>query len=204
MTVIDLVEIDSAAGFIAAVDPLGLLKVGPRSAGSVPGPVCYDRGGQAPTVTDAALPLGNLDPACFLGGEMALAQDRVRDAIASRLAHPLGIPPQAALRGIRSILDDSMAAATRMHLAEQGKNPRSCTLFAFGGAGPAHAWSLARLLGIRRVVVPMGAGIRSARPPRASATRACRADATRSGSCRRRSRIPPREWRTPGPRPERQ
>ena len=162
VTVIDMIEIGSGGGSIAAVDPLGLLKVGPRSAGSVPGPVCYDRGGVEPTVTDADLLLGHLDPAYFLGGEMALAQDKVREAIAGRLAGPLGLAPPAALRGIRGIVDDSMAAATRMHLAEQGKDPRAYTLFAFGGAGPVHAWSLARLLGVRRVVVPMGAGVFSA------------------------------------------
>jgi N-methylhydantoinase A len=162
VTVIDMIEIGSGGGSIAAVDPLGLLKVGPRSAGSVPGPVCYNRGGTEPTVTDADLLLGHLDPAYFLGGEMALAQDKVREAVAHRLAQPLGITPQAALSGIRGIVDDSMAAATRMHLAEQGKDPRAYTLFAFGGAGPVHAWSLARLLNVRRVIVPMGAGVFSA------------------------------------------
>lgn len=162
VAVVDLIEIGSGGGSIASVDPSGLMKVGPRSASSVPGPVCYDRGGTDPTVTDADLLLGALDPAAFLGGEMALAFDKVRAAMQVQLAAPLGIDDLAAARGIQAIVDDSMAAATRMHLAEKGRDPRDFTLFAFGGAGPVHAYALARLLGMRRVLVPLGAGVISA------------------------------------------
>jgi len=162
VTVIDMIEIGSGGGSIAAVDAVGLMKVGPRSASSVPGPVCYNRGGTEPTVTDADLLLGCLDPAFFLGGEMALSIDKVRSAVSEKLAGPLGIGSEEAARGIRSIVDESMAAATRMHLAEKGKDPRAYTLFAFGGAGPVHAYALARLLKMRRIIVPMGAGVISA------------------------------------------
>lgn len=162
VTVIDMIEIGSGGGSIAAVDGVGLMKVGPRSASSVPGPVCYNRGGTEPTVTDADLLLGCLDPAFFLGGEMTLSIDKVRSAVGEKLAGPLGIGREEAARGIRSIVDESMAAATRMHLAEKGKDPRAYTLFAFGGAGPVHAYALAKLLKMRRIIVPMGAGVISA------------------------------------------
>lgn len=162
VTVIDMIEIGSGGGSIAAVDALGLMKVGPRSAGSVPGPVCYNRGGTEPTVTDADLLLGCLDASYFLGGEMSLSLDQVRGAVQERLARPLGIDRDSAARGIREIVDESMAAATRMHLAEKGKDPRAYTLFAFGGAGPVHAYALARLLKLRRIIVPLGAGVISA------------------------------------------
>lgn len=162
VTVIDMIEIGSGGGSVAAVDATGLMKVGPRSAASVPGPVCYDRGGTEPTVTDADLLLGCLNPAYFLGGEMTLSLDSVRRAVQERLADPLHIDGEAAARGIREIVDESMAAATRMHLAEKGKDPRAYTLFAFGGAGPVHAYGLAKLLKLRRILVPMGAGVISA------------------------------------------
>ncbi len=162
VTVIDMIEIGSGGGSIAAVDAMGLMKVGPRSASSVPGPVCYNRGGTEPTVTDADLLLGCLNPEYFLGGEMALSLDKVRAAVHERLARPLRIDGESAARGIREIVDESMAAATRMHLAEKGKDPRAYTLFAFGGAGPVHAYALAKLLKLRRILVPMGAGVVSA------------------------------------------
>lgn len=162
LTVVDMIEIGSGGGSIAAVDALGLMKVGPRSAGSVPGPVCYRRGGANPTVTDADLLLGYLNPAFFLGGEMALSLAQVEQAIESRLAAPLGIERKTAAIGIQDIVNEAMAAATRMHLAEKGKDPRDYTLMAFGGAGPVHAYALARLLKLKRVIVPMGAGVMSA------------------------------------------
>jgi N-methylhydantoinase A len=162
VTVVDMIEIGSGGGSIATVDALGLMKVGPRSAGSVPGPVCYQQGGTEPTVTDADLLLGYLDPAFFLGGEMALSLEAVRDAVARKLAQPLQVGAARAAQGVQAIVNDSMAAATRMYLAEQGKDPRAYTLFAFGGAGPVHAYALARLLKLRRVIVPMGAGVISA------------------------------------------
>jgi N-methylhydantoinase A len=162
VSVVDLIEIGSGGGSIAAVDSSGLMRVGPRSAGAVPGPVCYDRGGADPTVTDADLLLGALDAHGFLGGEMSLDLGKVREAMHAKLAVPLKIDVLAAARGIQAIVDENMAAATRMHLAEKGKDARDFTLFAFGGAGPVHAYALARLLGMRRVIVPVGAGVISA------------------------------------------
>lgn len=162
VSVVDMIEIGSGGGSLAGVDGLNLMKVGPRSAGSVPGPVCYNRGGTQPTVTDADLLLGALNPANFLGGEMHLALDKVRSAVRSTLAEPLSIDEATAARGIQEIVNESMAAATRMYLAEKGRDPRDFTLFAFGGAGPVHAYALARLLNIGRILVPMGAGVISA------------------------------------------
>lgn len=162
VAVVDMIEISGGGGSIAAADRLGLMKVGPRSAGSEPGPVAYGRGGTEPAVTDADLLLGYLNPDFFLGGEMALRLDDVRRAITERLAGPLGLTPDAAAAGIQDIVNESMAAATRMHLAEKGKDPREYTLLAFGGAGPVHAYALARLLKVRRLIVPMGAGVISA------------------------------------------
>lgn len=162
VTVIDMIEISGGGGSIAAVDALGLMKVGPRSASSVPGPVAYGRGGSEPTVTDADLLLGYLNPDYFLGGEMALGQAVVREAVSAKLAAPLGIDIDTAARGIQEIVNESMAAATRMHLAEKGKDPRGYAMLAFGGAGPVHAYGLAKLLKVKRLIVPMGAGVISA------------------------------------------
>ncbi|GAA4338390.1 hypothetical protein GCM10023144_35380 [Pigmentiphaga soli] len=162
VTVVDMIEIGSGGGSIAGIDPMGLMKVGPRSASSVPGPVCYGRGGTEPTVTDADLLLGYLNPDYFLGGEMALSMDDVRRAIDARLARPLGLDAAGVARGIQEIVNESMAAATRVHLAEKGKDPRDYCLYAFGGAGPVHAYALAKLLKVRRMIVPMGAGVISA------------------------------------------
>jgi N-methylhydantoinase A len=162
VTVIDMIEISGGGGSIASVDALGLMKVGPRSASSVPGPVCYGRGGTEPTVTDADLLLGYLNPDYFLGGEMELGLEPVREAVTRRLAAPLDIDNETAARGIQEIVNESMAAATRMHLAEKGKDPRAYSMLAFGGAGPVHAYGLAKLLKVRRLIVPMGAGVISA------------------------------------------
>ncbi len=162
VTVIDMIEIGAGGGSIAAVDPLGLLKVGPRSASSVPGPVCYGRGGCEPTVTDADLLLGYLNPDFFLGGEIALNLPGVEKAVHGRLARSLDVTDAQAAQGIQEVVDESMAAATRMHMAEKGRDPRNYTIIAFGGAGPVHAYGLAKLLKVRRVIVPMGAGVISA------------------------------------------
>lgn len=163
VSVVDMIEIGAGGGSLAHVDPgSGLMKVGPRSAGAKPGPVCYGRGGTQPAVTDADLVLGRLDPAYFLGGEMALDPDRVRRAFGETIAPKIGMDVETAALGVQRIVDETMAAATRMHLAEKGKDPRKYTLIAFGGAGPVHAHNLARLLKVRKVVVPLGAGVASA------------------------------------------
>ena len=162
VTVIDMIEIGAGGGSIAQIDDLGLMKVGPRSAGSVPGPVCYGRGGTEPTVTDADLLLGYLNPKYFLGGEMALSLSKVEAAVNEKLAKPLGIEDRSVAHGIQEIVNESMAAATRMHIAEKGRDPRAYSMFAFGGAGPVHACALAKLLNVRKLIVPMGAGVFSA------------------------------------------
>ncbi|MFL6118518.1 hydantoinase/oxoprolinase family protein [Actinophytocola sp.] len=162
LTVVDMIEIGSGGGSVAAPDPLGLLKVGPRSAGSVPGPVAYGRGGEQPTVTDADLVLGHLDPAAFLGGEMRLRTTEVRKALDQEVAEPLGLDTVGAAAGIVEVATASMAAAARMHLSEHGRDPADFALVAFGGAGPVHAYGLAKQLKITRIVVPMRAGVMSA------------------------------------------
>ncbi|MBQ1092785.1 hydantoinase/oxoprolinase family protein [Streptomyces sp. B93] len=162
LTVVDMIEIGSGGGSIAAPDALGLLKVGPRSAGSVPGPVAYGRGGERPTVTDADLLLGYLDAENFLGGEMRLRTREAHKALTREVAGPLGLDTTDAAAGIVEVVTESMAAAARMHLSEQGKDPADFALLAFGGAGPAHAYGLAKALKIPRVIVPMRAGVMSA------------------------------------------
>ena len=161
LTVVDMIEIGSGGGWIAAPDALGLLKVGPRSAGSVPGPVAYGRGGERPTVTDADLLLGCLDAENFLGGEMRLRTREAHKALTREVAGPLGLDTADAAAGIVEVVTESMAAA-RMHLSERGKDPADFALLAFGGAGPAHAYGLAKSLKMPRVIVPMRAGVMSA------------------------------------------
>jgi N-methylhydantoinase A len=163
VSVVDMIEIGAGGGSIARVEPSsGLMKVGPRSAGAKPGPVCYGLGGTEPTVTDADLVLGRLNPDYFLGGEMQLDLAGVRRAFKDGVARELKIPEMDSALGVQRIVDETMAAATRMHLAEKGRDPRRYTLIAFGGAGPVHAYNLARLLKMKRLVVPLGAGVASA------------------------------------------
>ena len=159
--VIDLIEIGAGGGSIARLDAMGLMKVGPQSAGSEPGPVCYARGGTLPTVTDADLWLGYLSPDFFLGGEMSLDADPVREAMDRTLSRPAGLDTTAAAAGVHAIVNNTMAAAARRHIAEKGRDPRRYALVATGGAGPVHAYGLAGLLGIRRIVCPLGAGVTS-------------------------------------------
>lgn len=161
LTVIDMIEIGAGGGSVASVDELGLLKVGPRSAGSVPGPVAYGRGGQEPTVTDADLLSGHLDPDHFLGGELTLTLPDVRRAVHA-LGERLGVDAETAAAGVGDLVVANMAAATRMHLAEHGRDPADYALMAFGGAGPVHAYTLAKSLKLARVIVPVGAGVMSA------------------------------------------
>jgi N-methylhydantoinase A len=157
-----MIEIGAGGGSLANIDGMGLLKVGPRSAGSEPGPVCYNGGGTEPAVTDADLYLGYLNPDYFLGGEMPLDMATVERAISEKVAKPLGLTTHEAAVGIHSIVNENMAAATRMHLAEKGRDPRRYSMIAFGGAGPVHAYSLAKLLKLKRLIVPLGAGVTSA------------------------------------------
>ncbi|HEY7202070.1 MAG TPA: hydantoinase/oxoprolinase family protein [Candidatus Dormibacteraeota bacterium] len=159
--VIDLIEIGAGGGSVARVDRFGLPKVGPESAGAEPGPACYGRGGDRPTVTDADLLLGYLDPRFFLGGEMPLDVDAARSAV-GRLAAALGLDLAEAAAGIHRVVDETMAGAARMHAIERGRDLRRFALVATGGAGPVHAWGVARRLGIRRLVLPPSAGVASA------------------------------------------
>jgi len=162
VSVVDMIEIGAGGGSIASIDSMGLLKVGPKSAGSEPGPVAYGRGGSEPTVTDADVLLGYLNPDFFLGGEMVLDRAAVSCAMQSTLADPLGMDLTQAAVGIHRVVNENMASATRRYLAEKGKDPRRYAMIAFGGAGPAHAYGLAKLLKISRLIVPFGAGVTSA------------------------------------------
>ncbi len=160
--VIELIEIGAGGGSIAYVDSLGLLKVGPQSAGAEPGPACYGRGGTEPTVTDANVVLGYLDPGYFLGGAMRLDAAAARRAIETHLAGRLGLSVIDAARGIFEVVNQNMLSAMKVYIAERGEDPRKFYLVAFGGAGPAHAYELARALRMKGVVVPPNAGATSA------------------------------------------
>lgn len=160
--VVELIEIGAGGGSIASVDSLGLLKVGPLSAGAEPGPACYGRGGLEPTVTDANVILGYLDPGYFLGGLMPLDASAARRAIEARLSTRLGLSVIDAARGIFEVVNQNMLSAMKVHIAERGEDPRKFYLVAFGGAGPAHAYELARALHMRGIVVPPNAGATSA------------------------------------------
>jgi N-methylhydantoinase A len=158
--VIELIEIGSGGGSIARVDSLGLLKVGPDSAGADPGPASYGRGGTQPTVTDADLVLGYLDPEHFLGGKMPLDLEKAKDAIAT-VADPLGLTITEAAWGIHQVVNEQMAGAARIHAIERGEDARTFPLFAFGGAGPVHACGVANILRSPEVIIPFGAGVAS-------------------------------------------
>jgi len=160
--VIEMIEIGAGGGSIARVDQLGLLKVGPDSAGATPGPACYGLGGDEPTVTDADLLLGYLDPAYFLGGKMRLDRARAEDAIRARIAEPLGVDLTRAAWGIHHVVHENMANAARIHLVERGRDQRRYSLIAFGGAGPVHAYRVAEKLKLRQIICPLAAGVTSA------------------------------------------
>jgi N-methylhydantoinase A len=160
---VDLVEIGAGGGSLARVDDLGLLKVGPQSAGADPGPACYGRGGTSAAVTDADLLLGNLDAGFFLGGDMALSTEAAEHAmgkVAAQLGDGGSIADAAA--GVMEVVDQNMAAAARMHAVERGVDLRGVSLIAFGGAGPVHACGVAELLEAPRVVFPVNASVLSA------------------------------------------
>jgi N-methylhydantoinase A len=158
---IDMIEIGVGGGSIARVNALGLLAVGPESAGADPGPACYGLGGDRPTVTDADLLLGYLDPRFFLGGEMGLDAAAAARAIDEHVGSPIGLERTAAAWGIFRLVNEDMASAARVHAAERGHDPASLPLFAFGGAGPVHAAGVAAALGARTVIVPPSAGVMS-------------------------------------------
>ena len=160
-SVIEMIEIGAGGGSIARVGPLGLPKIGPESAGADPGPACYGRGGEEPTVTDADLLLGYLDPNFFLGGRMTLDYGAAEKAI-KKISDTLGLDPIEAAWGIHQVVDENMANAARVHAVERGKDPRKYLLLAFGGAGPVHAHRVARALGVPGFVAPLGAGTASA------------------------------------------
>jgi N-methylhydantoinase A len=162
LPVIEMIEIGAGGGSIARVDPLGLLKVGPDSAGAEPGPVCYGRGGTEPTVTDADLVLGYLDPDYFLGGHMKIDLVAARQAIKERIADPLGLSIEEAAWGIHQIVNEGMANAARIHTLERGKDSHRFPVFAFGGAGPVHGFRIAKALGSPAMIAPFGAGVMSA------------------------------------------
>jgi 5-oxoprolinase (ATP-hydrolysing)/N-methylhydantoinase A len=159
--VIDMIEIGAGGGSIASIDEVGLLRVGPGSAGADPGPACYARGGKEPTVTDANLLLGYYDPGFFLGGRMALDRDAAERAMAG-LAMKLGLGTMATASGVHRMVVENMAAAARIHIVEKGRDPRAYAMVGFGGAGPAHVAEVARLLGVRQVLIPPASGAASA------------------------------------------
>ena len=152
--VVDLAEVSAGGGSIAWIDAGGALRVGPESAGAMPGPACYGRGGEAPTVTDADVVLGYLNPGHLLGGELRLDAQAAADAIETRIAKPLGLDLKAAAAGILSVVNHSMAEALRIVSVERGHDPREFSLVAFGGAGPVHASALADVLDVPEVLIP--------------------------------------------------
>ncbi len=160
--VIEMIEIGAGGGSIAAVDSLGRLRVGPKSASSDPGPACYGRGGAEPTVTDADMTLGYIDPERFAEGRLTLRPSLSRDAIERRVSAPLGTSVLAGADGIAQMVDEAMANAARMHAVERGKNLGDCTMVAFGGNGPLHAAPIAEKIGVREIVVPPDPSVGSA------------------------------------------
>ena len=160
--VVDLMEIGAGGGSIARISKMGLLQVGPDSSGADPGPICYSLGGKEPTVTDADLALGYLDPNYFLGGAMKLDKEPAQQAIEEKIAKPLGVTPIEATWGIHDLINETMAGAAKTHIAEKGGNPKIVTVCAFGGAGPVHAYGLAKKLEAPTILVPPIAGVGSA------------------------------------------
>ncbi len=161
ISTLELIEIGAGGGSIAHTDAIGLLKVGPRSAGSEPGPAAYGRGGTSPTVTDADFLLGYLDPKFFAGGTMAIDMDAVERAFVP-LSTVTGMTPATLAWGIHDVVNENMANAARVHIAEHGKDPRIYNLLSTGGAGPVHAYYVAKKLGLQALIVPPAAGVASA------------------------------------------
>ena len=160
--VVEMVEIGAGGGSIASVDAMGRIQVGPRSAASEPGPACYQRGGEEPTVTDANLALGRVDPDNFAGGAIPLSLDNAQTALAARLGDPLGLDPSQAAFGVTEMVDENMANAARVHTVENGRDIEHFTMIAFGGGAPLHACRQCEKLGINALIIPPGAGVGSA------------------------------------------
>jgi len=160
--VIEMVEIGAGGGSIAGVDAMSRIQVGPASAGSEPGPACYARGGASPTVTDADLTLGAIDPERFAGGTITLQPDRARTAMKETFGSALGFDAEESAAAIVAVVEETMANAARVHAVERGKDLEGRTLIAFGGAAPLHAARLAEKVGIERVLIPTYAGVGSA------------------------------------------
>ena len=159
---VNMIEIGAGGGSIARINEMGLVQVGPQSAGADPGPICYGRGGTRPTVTDADLVLGYLNPDHFAGGSMRLDEGAARDGITEHLAGPRGQSAAEAAWTVHDVVNETMGAAVRMHVTERGGSPQHVTLVAFGGAGPLHACHLAAKLRVGRVMVPLRAGVLAA------------------------------------------
>jgi N-methylhydantoinase A len=159
---IDIAEVGAGGGSLAGIDKGGLLKVGPESAGAVPGPACYGLGNERPTVTDANVVLGLINPRALAGGRLAIDRRLSEQAILAHVAKPLGLTLEDAAHGIRAVANAAMSRAIRAVTVERGRDPRDLTLMAFGGNGGIHALDVARDLGIARVVVPPLAGVFSA------------------------------------------
>lgn len=160
--VIEMVEIGAGGGSIARVDKLNRITVGPDSAGSTPGPVCYGRGGTEPAVTDANLALGKIDPAYFAGGKIKLDEASAKAALQKAIGTPLGLRDFWPAAGVTEIVEENMANAARVHAIERGRDIAACTMIAFGGGAPLHACRLAEKIGVKTIIVPMGAGVGSA------------------------------------------
>jgi N-methylhydantoinase A len=158
---IRMIEIGAGGGSIAAKNPLGLLDVGPRSAGALPGPAAYQRGGTDPTVTDADILLGYMGTESFVGGSFKVSKDAAEVAMA-KLAASLDVSVPRCAWGIHDLVNESMSKAAAVHATDLGVDPRSLPMVAFGGAGPVHAYGIARKLGIKRIICPTGAGVTSA------------------------------------------
>ncbi|MFC7473708.1 hydantoinase/oxoprolinase family protein [Dankookia sp. GCM10030260] len=160
--VIEMVEIGAGGGSIAAVDSLGRITVGPESAGADPGPACYGRGGMKPAVTDANLVLGRYDPVAFAGGSLRLYPEASRDALAAEVGGRLGLSAEMAALGVVEMVDENMSNAARVHAIESGKGFAGRSIIAFGGGGPVHGYRVAEKIGVKRLLVPSGAGVGSA------------------------------------------
>ena len=154
LPVVDIVEVGNGGGSIAWIDPAGGIKIGPQSAGAAPGPACYGQGGGEPTVTDANLIVGRIDPEYFLGSGIRLQRDKAAQAITEKIANPLGLSLEEAALGILTIANFNMSLAVRAVSMEKGYDPRDCVLLPSGGGGALHAMAIARELSVPRVIIP--------------------------------------------------